>query len=246
MRLVLLGLASLLAAPGLPAQEAAPADTFEIGWTTTLDDVQTDLGMPIGTAFVATCSSDGSIVGVIWGTGTYTSDSSICQAAAHAGALTLADGGHAAVEVAAGQPEYIGTVRNGITSSPYPAWHASFRFPHAAPADTQDSLPHQLSGDWNTQARQIHGAVGSRARLACSAGGTGGNVWGTDVYTDDSSVCEAAVHAGVIERARGGTVLFELTGAQSSFQGSERNGVSSMGYPAWPGSFRFVEEEPRP
>ena len=82
--------------------------------------------------------------------------------------------------------------------------------------------------------------------MSCTAGGRGGSVWGTDVYTSDSSVCEAAVHAGVIRRADGGVVRFEQLGPQTSFAGTERNGVATSSYGPWSGSFRFVTEEAGP
>ncbi|HYO45712.1 MAG TPA: LCCL domain-containing protein, partial [Gemmatimonadota bacterium] len=102
---------------------------------------------------------------------------------------------------------------------------------------------HEIQGDWSTRANQAKAPVGALVEFECPRGGTGGNVWGTDVYTDDSSICEAAVHAGMIVRADGGIVRFELLGAQPSFQASERHGVRSIDYPTWPGSFRFVAIE---
>jgi hypothetical protein len=64
-------------------------------------------------------------------------------------------------------------------------------------------------------------------------------VWGTDVYTDDSSVCTAAVHAGLITLAGGGTVTAEIRPGQSSYKGSTRNGITSSPYASWLGSFIF-------
>jgi hypothetical protein len=77
--------------------------------------------------------------------------------------------------------------------------------------------------------------------VECPASGRAGSVWGSDVYTADSSVCTAAVHAGVITLERGGSVRVEPRGAQSSFAGSERNGISSSSYGQYGGSFSFVK-----
>jgi hypothetical protein len=245
MRLTLLVLAVLIVRSDLRAQDAAPADTFAVDWTMDVDA----LDPPPQGAFVAICPPGGATQGSIWGTDTYTDDSSICLAAVHAGELTLTAGGAVLVEIAPGLAEYVGTTRNGIASSSYPAWDASFRFPMAPSALTTPAIvEHEYHGDWYTQPRQVKAPVGARVRFECSAGGTGGNVWGTDIYTDDSSICEAAVHAGLIKRANGGVVHFEMLGAQPSFTGSQRNGVSSMRYPGWPGSFRFftIEKAPTP
>lgn len=71
---------------------------------------------------------------------------------------------------------------------------------------------------------------------ACSSGQTrSGQVWGNNPYTDDSQLCRAAVHAGVIG-ASGGTISFQPAQGQSSFSGSSRAGITTRSYGAWPGS----------
>ena len=64
--------------------------------------------------------------------------------------------------------------------------------------------------------------------------------WGEDVYTDDSSVCTAAVHAGVITVVEGGTVTIEIRPGVDSYEGTTRNGIMTRSYPAWEGSFVVV------
>ncbi|WP_426955222.1 LCCL domain-containing protein [Muricoccus radiodurans] len=51
-------------------------------------------------------------------------------------------------------------------------------------------------------------------------------VRGTDVYTPNSAICAAAVHAGVITMA-GGTVSVVPAPGQSRYPGSTRNGITS-------------------
>lgn len=241
MRIALLALVLSLSAATLRAQQAAPADSLALGWTTTLDEMRAPA------AFVAVCPSGAAPQANVWGTGTYTSDSAICLAALHAGVLTR-DGNEAfIVEAVPGLEAYTASTRNGITSLSYPAWPRSFRFPGAPDAATQPTVAeYDYDGDWYTTPRQLQAPVGGRVRFGCSPGGQGGTVWGTDVYTDDSSICEAAVHAGMITRGEGGEVRFEVLGSQPSFSGTERNGVTTMRYPSWPGSFRFLPAEPVP
>jgi hypothetical protein len=89
-------------------------------------------------------------------------------------------------------------------------------------------------------ARDIQGADGTSWLLRCPACAADvGRLWGTDVYTDDSSVCAAAVHAGTITRA-GGVVLVTMTSGQPTYAASERNGIRSVDYGAWGRSF-FVQ-----
>lgn len=97
---------------------------------------------------------------------------------------------------------------------------------------------------WGTNAVPNRGKDGQRFTYACPAGGGPRNVWGTDVYTDDSSICIAAVHAGLITFAAGGSVTIEIRPGQSSYTGSARNGVTSGSWGGWSGSFIFVASAP--
>lgn len=99
----------------------------------------------------------------------------------------------------------------------------------------------QVQATWATQANQLGGRSGQRFTLVCPGEGTlSGRLWGTDLYTDDSSICTAAVHAGLINTARGGTVTIELRPGAGAYNASSRYGVNSQGYGAWSGSFVFV------
>jgi hypothetical protein len=96
-----------------------------------------------------------------------------------------------------------------------------------------------VTANWTDDASEYRGRNGSQFQYRCPAGGTASAVWGTDVYTDDSSVCTAAVHAGRITFAQGGVVTFEIRPGQSSYAASTRNGVASGPWDQWVGSFRF-------
>ncbi len=71
--------------------------------------------------------------------------------------------------------------------------------------------------------------------------GTGGSaIWGTDVYTDDSSVARAAVHAGVVAAGQTKVVTVTILPGQASYPASTRNGVTSASWGAWSGSYSFA------
>jgi hypothetical protein len=186
-----------------------------------------------GARIVFTCPKYGT-PGSIWGTDIYTDDSSVCTAAVHAGRITLAGGGSVTIEIRPGQSSYAGSTRNRITSSSYPSWPWSFVI---VAATAQDPGVGVGGSTWNATATAFRAFVGARFAYTCPANGTVGTVWGTGVYTDDSSVCTAAVHAGRITLARGGSVTIQMRDGQSSYTGSTRNGITSLNYPAWPGSF---------
>ena len=94
---------------------------------------------------------------------------------------------------------------------------------------------------WSDDAAAYRGKDNLRFSFTLPAGGSNTGVWGTDVYTDDSSIGAAAVHAGVITFAAGGTVTIRILPGRSSYTGSTRNGVTSLDYTDWDGSFEFVK-----
>lgn len=81
--------------------------------------------------------------------------------------------------------------------------------------------------------------IGSDFAYRCPAGGSAGSVWGTDLYTHDSSICTAAVHAGRITLAAGGDVVIRMQAGASSYAASTRNGITSLPYGAWTCSYSF-------
>ena len=97
-----------------------------------------------------------------------------------------------------------------------------------------------IAGDWSTQANGYRGRNGERFTYTFPAGSPTGRLWGSGPYTDDSSIATAAVHAGLITPATGGTVTIEIRGGESSYAGTTQNGLPSQGYGAWSGSFVFV------
>ncbi len=72
-------------------------------------------------------------------------------------------------------------------------------------------------------------------------GATSGAVWGTDIYTDDSNVAAAAVHAGVLEPGETKTVTISILPGQSSYAASTRHGVTTRAWGSWSGSYSFGE-----
>jgi hypothetical protein len=71
-------------------------------------------------------------------------------------------------------------------------------------------------------------------------GSTDGELWGTDVYTSDSSLPAAAVHAGLLKPGERGVVRVTIldTSDREEFPGSRRHGVSSEFWDSWELGFR--------
>src|SRR5205807_1851526 len=117
-------------------------------------------------------------------------------------------------------------------------WDGSFVF--TGTPTFKDTAGEGGSG-WDVNAESLRHKNGKHYRFTCPAhGDLGYSVTGTDMYTDDSAVCVAAVHAGLITVAAGGVVTIEIKPGAASYRGSTRNGVTSDDYDAWDGSFVFV------
>jgi hypothetical protein len=54
-----------------------------------------------------------------------------------------------------------------------------------------------------------------------------GPVWGTDIYTGDSALAVAAVHAGAVKAGETGIIKVTVVAPLPQYQGSVRNGVTS-------------------
>jgi hypothetical protein len=170
----------------------------------------------------------------VWGTATYTDDSALETAAVHAGLLRPGQGGIVKVQPLPGQDRYDPTNQNGVQSSAYARHAGSYRF--AAVSITTPARTSSLSS--------YRDLVGHAITLP-AIGSASGSVWGSDVYTDDSSTGAAAVHAGVLSVGEFGFVKITIMPGQARYDGSARNGVTSQPYDRFDGSFR-VEPAPEP
>ena len=93
---------------------------------------------------------------------------------------------------------------------------------------------------WNDNAVQYRGQTGRPINVRCPPGGTPRSIWGTDAYSDDSSICTAAVHRGLLQFATGGVTTIYIQPGMPMYMGSPRNGVVSNNYGTWSGSFSFT------
>ena len=245
---------------GAAQEEAlAPVPYTSADWSLTAKA----LGREIGDRVTLVLPPNGSSA-PIWGTGVYTDDSSIGSAAVHMGLITLASGGRVTIEILDGQSTYEGTARNGIVTSSYGSWNRSFVFvgqdgrpittsspvqaiqPQSLPAPAKGTEPSSLAEqriDWSTTASQWSGQIGKRISIQLSGGGFPASIWGSGVYTDDSSIGTAAVHLGLMTFQSGGSALIEIRPGQDSYQGSTANGVSTESYGSWGGSFVFIGKD---
>ncbi|HKB06532.1 MAG TPA: LCCL domain-containing protein [Gemmataceae bacterium] len=74
-------------------------------------------------------------------------------------------------------------------------------------------------------------------------GAASGSLWGTGMYTLDSSLAAAAVHMGVLKVGQTGNVKVTILGPSMGFAGSTRNGLTSSNYANYPGAYRIHARE---
>jgi hypothetical protein len=98
--------------------------------------------------------------------------------------------------------------------------------------------------DWRTSPldMNLRGFNGERFRFHCPPGKPApGGVVGSGPYTDGSSICAAATHAGVLHAASGGLVTIEVRPGQTHYVASVSHYVQSAAYEQfWSGSFVVI------
>jgi len=66
-----------------------------------------------------------------------------------------------------------------------------------------------------------------------------GQLWGTDIYSEDSTIGAAAVHVGLLKPAESAVLRVTIVAPPDSFPGSTRNGVTSTDYGKYPRAWRL-------
>lgn len=104
------------------------------------------------------------------------------------------------------------------------------------PANNDDSEEITPIG-WDTTATGFKSDVGLIYKFQCPPKGTENIIWGSDIYTQDSSICTAAVHAGLFSLADGGIVTLEFRPGRLTYGSTDRNGIKSSTFGEYNRSF---------
>jgi hypothetical protein len=174
----------------------------------------------------------GRTTGAIWGTGIYSDDSDISTAAVHAGLLKDGEKGLLVVKIVPSPPLFEGTQRNGVLSREYKTWPSGYTLEKANAATTATSAAATgLTSNWSNR-----GQLGDQYHFELT-GRTDERIWGTDLYTLDSDLATAAVHAGVLKPGEKGWVVITIVKSPAKHAGSEQHGVKSFDFGPWAASF---------
>ncbi len=207
-------------------------------WSTSATAYRSNLGKSISFH----CPPKGR-AGAVWGSGPYTDDSSVCTAAVHTGLITFAAGGSVKITVSQGQGSYRKSLRHGVRTSNFGRFSGSFFFKQAKPTPVDLASPTTSKPSvttWSTSPSAHRAKIGHRFDYQCPPKGSNANVWGSGPYTLDSSVCNAAVHAGLITRSKGSRVPIEITRGLGQYPGTSKHGVTTSRWAAFHTSFRVI------
>jgi hypothetical protein len=99
-----------------------------------------------------------------------------------------------------------------------------------------------IVADYDTNAIAFRPQTGKVATFLCPSTLTRTiDIWGTDVYRDESPICTAAVHAGVLTPGTSGQVTIVMGSGAESFLGKRRYGVTSLSYGPWDSTYSFIK-----
>jgi len=183
-------------------------------------------GMSVGESRSCVCTD---MTGLnIFGSGRYSPSSDLCVAARHAGMLTRA-GDVVTFWRQPDCPRLWGSAANGVVSQNVASPTATFSFTaEPPPCPPPPSASANLAPCPTLFSKELE-AMPEGSSFDCTCEYTRyreGSLWGTRVYYIGSSVCDAAQHAGMVDR-KGSTVTVFLGGPCDRFWGSRSFGMAS-------------------
>jgi hypothetical protein len=105
------------------------------------------------------------------------------------------------------------------------------------PRDSAPSTDASITLTWSTNGVAYRQFRNQRFQMVCPPNGTAARIWGSTIYSDDSSICTAAVHYGQITLQSGGAIGFEPRIGENIYRAVLSNGIQSESYGPWQGSF---------
>ena len=165
----------------------------------------------------------------------YTDDSPLAVAAVHAGLLKANETRLVKVKVMAARDSYPSINRNGIVSDQADSSDGSYQLLSPSPDEFANAPTNMGAFLGKYDIIFLFRVTGSKE----------GAIWGgkNGVYTTDSEIATAAVHAGILKSGQTGIVRIKVLPGQSSYPEFTSNGVTSHGFDEWEGSYQFIKNE---
>ena len=179
-------------------------------------------------------SMNTAIKGGVFGTLIYTFDSLICYSAIHSGIKNSNDEESMfIINVLPGMSFYQGTNQYKIQSTSIDKSDFSFSVEIAPPVIQIDCRTTSASDSFaNT--------LGMKFLVRCpeKCSKIPHRVFGSNIYSGDSSICQSAIHAGALND-RGGEVKFEIVQGQKNYFGSKAFNIESKDRDSYVKSIQF-------
>lgn len=165
----------------------------------------------------------------------YTDDSPLSVAAVHAGLLKANETKLVKVKVMAARNSYPSINRNGITSEQFDSSDGSYQLLAPSPEEFANAPSTMSAFIGKYDMVFVFRVTGSKE----------GPIWGgkDGVYTTDSEIATAAVHAGLVKSGQTGIVRIKMLPGRSSYSEFTSNGITSHGFGEWEGSYQFIKKE---
>lgn len=72
---------------------------------------------------------------------------------------------------------------------------------------------------------------GSAYACICPSSPSSGAIYGSGIYTNNSNICIAAIHAGVLRKGANGPVILQIVSSPPVFRGKTQSGIKSEVWP---------------
>jgi hypothetical protein len=96
-----------------------------------------------------------------------------------------------------------------------------------------------LAGDAPPNMLSLCDPIGATYYFRVTGEATGA-IWGTDVYTGDSAIGAAAVHAGLVKPGETAVVKVTVVQPLPQYPGTSRNGVTSQAFGQYGTAYRLA------
>lgn len=195
----------------------------------------------VGKIFRVKCPSCKGVKRPVYGSFIYHPLSSICKAASHAGHIKKEVGGYVLIELVSGKKIFNGS--QGVDksmSSTFSSSKISFRTKKATPPTKITCEDTAANAPFNTA------SVGSKFVVICprKCSEKKLHIYGSEIYTDKSSICIAGIHNGVMND-KGGELEFMIEAGASYYKGTRSFGIISKSRDAYVRSYKFIGAKSR-
>ena len=171
---------------------------------------------------------------VVFGTSIYADQSSICLASVHAGVSNGDDSFIVLAKILGEVSFFTGSKQHNVESSSID--NKSFAFTLEASPEIE-----QLTCAETSNSHKFNGSLMTKYLVNCppKCSLQAQIVFGNEVYSGDSSICQAAIHAGQLND-HGGEVQFQLEAGRQYYTSKKAFNIQSSARESFVKSFRFL------